>query len=136
MRKIILMSHGELAKGALNTLSIFSDFSQNVTAISAYVNDCDPKTELEKFWLKVKEGDQVIIFTDIAGGSVNTLAMPYLSRPNTYLFSGFNMAMLLQLICLDENAPEQEIKELANVGRESIFCMNDYQFEAFGEDDE
>ncbi len=136
MRKIVIMSHGELAKGALNTLSIFSGMTQNVTAICGYVNDCNPKTELEKFWLDVKDEDQVIICTDILGGSVNQLAIPYLSRPNTYLFCGFNLAMLLQLICLDDKASEQEIKDLKNVGREAVVCMNDYQFEAFSDNDE
>ena len=136
MRKIVIMSHGGLAKGALSTLGIFMSGLENVTAISAYIDDCDPKKELEKFWAKVKEEDQVILCTDIMGGSVNQLAIPYLSRPNTYLFAGFNFPMLLQLLCLDENATEEEIKGLVNVGKEAVVCMNDYQFEDFGEEDE
>ena len=129
MRKIVLLSHGGMAKGLLNTLSI-------ITAISAYVDDCDPKAELERFWTSVNDDDQVVLCTDILGGSVNQLALPYLSRPNTYLFTGMNFPMLLQLTCLDENATEAEIKALADVGREAVVCMNDYEFPQYDDEDE
>ena len=120
MRKIVLLSHGGMAKGLLNTLSIFTANIDHITAISAYVDDCDPKAELERFWTSVNDDDQVVLCTDILGGSVNQLALPYLSRPNTYLFTGMNFPMLLQLTCLDENATEAEIKALADVGREAV----------------
>ena len=136
MRKIVILSHGGMAKGVLNTLSIFTADLKAVTAISAYVDDCDPKVELEKFWAGVSDEDQVIFCTDILGGSVNQLVVPYLSRPNTYIFTGFNFPMLLQLTCLDENASEAEIKALAEVGKEAVVCMNDYQFPQFDDEDE
>ena len=50
MRKIVLLSHGGMAKGLLNTLSIFTANIDQITAISAYVDDCDPKAELASFW--------------------------------------------------------------------------------------
>ena len=84
----------------------------------------------------VNDDDQVVLCTDILGGSVNQLALPYLSRPNTYLFTGMNFPMLLQLTCLDENATEAEIKALADVGREAVICMNDYEFPQYDDEDE
>ena len=69
MRKIVIMTHGQMANGILNTLSIFTADLQSVTAISAYVDDCDPKAELERFFEEVSETDQVILCTDILGGS-------------------------------------------------------------------
>ena len=136
MRKIVIMTHGQMANGILNTLSIFTADLQSVTAISAYVDDCDPKAELERFFAEVSETDQVILCTDILGGSVNQLAVPDLSRPNTYLFTGINFPLLLQLMCLDEEASEAQIKALAEVGKEAVVCMNDYQFPQFDEEDE
>ena len=136
MRKIVLLSHGGMAKGLLNTLSIFTANIDHITAISAYVDDCDPKAELERFWTSVNDDDQVVLCTDILGGSVNQLALPYLSRPNTYLFTGMNVPMLLQLTCLDENATEAEIKALADAGREAVVCMNDYEFPQYDDEDE
>ena len=114
MRKIVLLSHGGMAKGLLNTLSIFTANIDHITAISAYVDDCDPKAELERFWTSVNDDDQVVL----------------------YLFTGMNFPMLLQLTCLDENATEAEIKALADVGREAVVCMNDYEFPQYDDEDE
>ena len=47
-----------------------------------------------------------------------------------------NFPMLLQRTCLDENATEAEIKALADVGREAVVCMNDYQLPQFDDEDE
>ena len=47
-----------------------------------------------------------------------------------------NFPMLLQLTCLDENATEAEIKALADVGREAVICMNDYEFPQYDDEDE
>ncbi len=136
MRRIIIISHGELAKGALNTLGMFTSATQNITAICGYVDECDPKTELERIMSEMKEEDQIIIFTDLYGGSVNHLAMPYISRPNTFLFAGFNLPMLFEAAFLKEDADAKEIRELADLGKKAIVFMNDYKFEPPGEEDE
>jgi PTS system mannose-specific IIA component len=136
MRRTLLLTHGGMAKGVLNTLELFIGERKDYKAISAYVDECDPKTELEKFWTEVKDEDQVFIFTDIMGGSVNQLVVPKLARPNTYLFSGMNLPMLIQASCLPEDASVEDIKALVNVGKDGVVCMNDYKFESFSEDDE
>ena len=84
----------------------------------------------------VDENETVLVFTDIMGGSVNQLTIPYLSRPNFYVFAGMNLGMLLQATCFMGNETADEIKALANVGKEAVVCMNDYKFEAFDEEDE
>ena len=136
MRKFLLISHGGFARGALSSLQVFVSDTKNYTEISAYIDGCDPKVELEKFWKNISAEDQVLIFTDIIGGSVNQLILPILTRPNTYVFSGMNLPMLLQAACLAEEAKPEEIKNLQRVGKEGVVCMNDYKFEPFGEDDE
>jgi len=136
MRKVLLLTHGGLAKGMLSSLQLFIGEKENFSAISAYVDDCEPKAALAGFWESVKDGDQVLIFTDIMGGSVNQLVIPQLSRPNTYIFSGMNLPMVIQAACLNEDASPEEIKKLAEVGKEAVVCMNDYEFKAFSEEDE
>lgn len=135
MRRILIMSHGEFAGGALNSLRIFTQ-SENVEAICAYVHDCDPKAALEDYLQRIGEKDQLIICTDILGGSVNQLAVTLLNRKNTYVFAGFNFPLLLQLVCLDENAEEAEIRRLADTGKAAVIFMNDYQIAEFKAEDE
>ena len=98
MRKIVLLSHGGMAKGLLNTLSIFTANIDPITAISAYVDDCDPKAELERFWTSVNDDDQVVLCTDILGGSVNQLALPYLSPVSYTHLSAGHLVCLLQAV--------------------------------------
>ncbi len=57
MKKILLISHGNLAKGMYETLQLFVPQIDNVTYITAYVGETDPKIELETFWNSVQEND-------------------------------------------------------------------------------
>ena len=135
--KIVLMSHFNLAEGLKSTLAYFNPYAaEQITAISAYVNDCDPKVEFEKVLAEVGEDEQLLVFTDIMGGSVNQLTIPYLTRPNFYVFAGMNLGMLLQATCLMGDETPEDIKALANVGKEAVVCMNDYKFEAYDDEDE
>lgn len=136
--KIILMSHFKLAEGLKNTLSYFnSSAAEDIVAISAYTEECaDPQKELEKVLSKVENNEKVLIFTDILGGSVNQLCVPYLSNPNIYVFAGMNLSMLLQVTCFSGDESDEEIKALQEVGKEAVVCMNDYQFNEFSDDDE
>ena len=136
MRKVLLISHGEMAKGALNTMHIFTNELDNVTAISAYTPECDnPQQEVEKFFEEAGD-NQVVAFSDISFGSVNQLLMPYLSRPNTYVFTGFNLPMLLQFTALPDDASMNDFRELVNAGSQGVIFMNDYNFGTMDEDDE
>lgn len=135
--KIVLMSHFNLAEGLKSTLGYFNPVAADqILAISAYVNDCDPKAEFEKFMSSVDESELVLVFTDIMGGSVNQLTIPYLTRLNFYVFAGMNLGMLLQATCLLGDETPEQIKSLAEVGKEAVVCMNDYKFESFDEEDE
>ncbi len=136
MRKVLLISHGELAKGALNTLSIFTSALDNFTAISAYTPECDnPQQDIEKFFAEAKD-DQVVCFSDISFGSVNQLLMPYLSRENTYIFTGFNLPMLLQFTALPEEASIDEFRALVDAGSTGVMFMNDFDFGTVSDEDE
>ena len=126
MRKIVLLSHGGMAKGLLNTLSIFTANIDHITAISAYVDDCDPKAELERFWTSVNDDDQVVLCTDILGGSVNQLMMRYLCRPQTHLISGINLNLVLTLILNAEEADTSAlIHHAIEEGRDQILYINE-----------
>ena len=129
MRRILLIRHGEMAKGVLNTLHVFANDIENITAICAYTDDCqDPQAEVERFFQKAVN-DQVICFSDIIFGSVNQALIPYLSRPDTYIFTGLNLPMLLQAMALPDNATYGLIKELVDEGKKGILFMNEYNFQ-------
>ena len=136
MRKVLLISHGELAKGALNTLHIFTNELDNFTAIAAYTPECDnPQSEIEKFFEEAGD-EQVVCFSDISFGSVNQLLMPYLSRENTYVFTGFNLPMLLQFTALPEDSTIDDFRALVDAGSSAVMFMNDFDFSSSSDEDE
>ncbi len=142
MRKVLFISHGKLALGALSTLSIFSGDTDNITTICAYLSEDDPDyvadvpAAVEKFFEDAGD-DQVLVFSDIVFGSVNQLVLPHLGRPNTYVYSGFNLPMLLQMTTLPEDADPETFANLAYEGKEGVVYMNDYSFgQNADEDDE
>ena len=136
MRKVLLISHFGLAGGLLSTMSYFGITNENFRAINAYENDLDPKPEIEKFLADVQDGDQVFIFTDIMGGSVNQLVTPLISRPDTWVFAGMNLPMLITAATLPEDATPDDIRHLAEEAKNGIVIMNDYSFSAGGDEDE
>lgn len=130
-----MISHGNMAVGLKDTLSVFIGDTSAYTSISAYTNDTDPKKELEQFFGTVSDEDQVFIFSDIMAGSVNQLVMPYIARKNTYLFTGMNLPMLLQAMCISEEITEDEIEKVIENAKAGVIYMNNYQF-AINDDDE
>lgn len=128
MRKVLFITHGEMAKGALNTLKIFTNEVENITAICAFTDECpDHLAAVEKFFEDAGDA-QVFAFSDIVFGSVNQALIPYLNRPNTYVFTGFNLPMLLQMTSLPEDASIEEIRNLEAEGKGAVVFMNDYDF--------
>lgn len=131
MKKILLISHGYLAKGMYETLQLFVPQIDNVTYITAYVGETDPKIELAAFWDSVQENDCVVIVSDILAGSTNQLVYPYIHRKNTYIFTGMNLPMLLQIICSDVI----NVTDIIENARQGIVFVNDIDY-CCNDDDE
>ena len=134
MTKILLISHGNMAKGTLDTLRIFTA-AENAEAISAYTDECQHPEPLVKDFFDRAGNECVLAFSDIVFGSVNQLLLPYLERENTYLFSGFNLPLLLQALALPEDASDDDIEALTKEGKDGVIFMNTYQFASDAEDE-
>ena len=100
MVKFLLASHGHFASGMKTSLDILLGSSDAVTAFDAYVDESNLADQLEDFFAAVAEGDQVIMLSDLLGGSVNTEMYKHLTRPNTYLIAGVNLGLVLELVAM------------------------------------
>ena len=128
MRKLLIVTHGELAKGAGQTLTLFLGKDQPFHTISAYVDETKLKDQLDAFMKTVADDDQLVIFTDIMGGSVNQEMLSFLQRPDTFLFTGTNLAMLIAASCLPPQADIEDFRRIAQEGKDAVVLMNDYAF--------
>lgn len=108
MRKIIIASHGELATGILNTLSMIvgDKYVKNIETFSLYPGE-DAADLVNKLETKLNKDDEYIILTDILGGSVDNAFSTLLLNENVYLISGVNLLLLLEIV-LNEH-PDTEL---------------------------
>lgn len=102
--KVLLGSHGRFASGIKTSLEILigKEDANKLTVIDAYIDGNDVDAQLEDFFNNVDDSEQVLMLSDLYGGSVNQKMYLYLNRSNTYLVAGVNLAFVLEICMLDE----------------------------------
>lgn len=119
MLKLFLASHGHMASGMKNSIEIFCGQNNHLTVFDAYVDERNVSEQLDAFYETVTEEDQVILLSDLYGGSVNQQMYLYLSRPNTMLVAGVNLALVLELTALD-SITQEGLERLVEQSREAL----------------
>lgn len=127
MRKILIASHGELAEGMKHTLHFFAGDQVDVTSICAYVDKESLGDQLSSYFAGVGEADEVLIFTDLLGGSVNQAMLSYLTRAHVHVIAGVFLGIILELIFKEEPYLSKEtIQTALNRSKDSIVYVNEY----------
>ena len=97
-----------------------------MTVIDAFVDIQNPADQIQAYFSQLCEEDELIILTDMPGGSVNQLMMRYLCRPQTHLISGINLNLVLTLILNAEEADTSAlIHHAIEEGRDQILYINE-----------
>lgn len=66
---------------------------------------------LEQYFARVQPEDQVIVLTDIKGGSVNQKIVPYAVRENVFLIAGFNLPLLVALAIAPQGITREDVRQ-------------------------
>lgn len=119
MLKLFLASHGHMASGMKSSIEIFCGQNTHLTVFDAYVDERNVSEQLDAFYETVTEEDQVILLSDLYGGSVNQQMYLYLSKPNTMLVAGVNLALVLELTALD-SITEEGLERLVEQSRQAL----------------
>ncbi|QNK39094.1 PTS sugar transporter subunit IIA [Caproicibacter fermentans] len=134
--KILLVSHGKFAEGLCNTMHRFFG-ADNIFCAAVTEKDGSAKLrETVENYLAQWEGEQVIICSDMMGGSANQTVYPFLSRPNTFLVAGMNLPLVMQLHLEDGDITADALREMIKDAKTEIVLVNDMDFTQKGEDDE
>ena len=102
MKGIILASHGRLAEGLLDTLTIFSGEPQQIRALCLLPGEeiTDFMKTLEDAIQEVDTGDGVVIFCDLLFGSPCNCSARLLQDPiyaeKISVITGMNLCMVLE----------------------------------------
>jgi fructoselysine and glucoselysine-specific PTS system IIA component len=126
MRKFLIATHGHFAKGIQSSLEIIVGATENVFTIEAYVNgNRSIEDEVNEILKEVKDDDELIVFTDLLGGSITNQVLKFALRDNVHVVSGLNLPLLIDVILSDTETPIREILEnsISNA-KEQIVYVN------------
>ena len=136
MRHYIVASHHKLAYGLKETLVFLTSISKNLHEISAYVESSIPiDKQIDNVFSNINEEDEVIIMSDMKGGSVNQKFYPFIND-YVHLISGINLPLALSILLLpdDNKITKDKIEELVEEAKQQIVYIN--EIESISSDDE
>ncbi|WP_279081120.1 PTS sugar transporter subunit IIA [Lactobacillus apis] len=135
--KIILVSHGKLAKGMKDTVEMIAGQQENLEAYEAYENGTSDDSFINdlKNSLASSKNDDVIVVTDVLGGSVNNEATQLLKdHPNLTILTGMNLPLIITLVTtVNSGISYEKVSEAIDEGKKGVLSVNKLMTE---EDDE
>jgi fructoselysine and glucoselysine-specific PTS system IIA component len=123
-RKFLIATHGTLATGLKSSLNLIVGAVDNLFLIEAYVDENKAlEDEINEVLNQLGDQDELLIFSDILGGSVTNQLLQFALRPNVYIVSGFNLPLVIELILADTDTPLEELIEeaIANAKAQMVF---------------
>lgn len=138
MRQFIIASHAHFAAGINESVSLLSGERGNIRTLSMYVDgNNDLAAAAAKMLDETPEGDDLVVCTDLFGGSVNNEFTSIVQRrTNTYLVTNMNLPLLIQLLFAEEGRDTAEvIREICAADETRVKFVNDL-IEDTGDDEE
>lgn len=126
MLGIVLISHGDMADGMLNSAGMFFGETglQQVTTVSLY-----PENSPEEFDVKladaikaVNSGEGVVVLADMLGGTPGNRAA-YVCSDDIQVITGMNLPIFMELLGL-RMAGEVDVNNLISTARDGIVSLN------------
>ena len=98
--KLLLVSHGDLAAGMASVLSNFFGMSEVSSACVSIERGAQGLAEDVTAFFDACGDEQVVICSDLMGGSANQTVMPWLGRENTIIVAGMSVAIFGSILNL------------------------------------
>lgn len=139
MRRFLIATHTHLAQGFNEVVELLSGEHENVSVLNLYVDGNDDAEALLTAEIdSVDPHDELVICTDIMGGSVNNECLKLVQRrPNVFLLANTNLPLLLQLLFLPEGDTTEQIRGVVAAEETRVmFCNDLVAAEEEDEDDE
>ena len=123
-KKLLIATHSVFADGIKNAMELVTGEQNSVSTLCAYTNDMtEVETPIKEIIDALCDDEELIVTTDIFGGSVNNEFMKYLSKSNIYLI-GVNLPLLFELIMNLESENTVQMIETAvkNARKQLQYC--------------
>lgn len=125
MLGILLISHGKYAEAFKESLKMIVGQVNNVYSVGLEPTDGPQefKEKLKNIEKSLISYDEVVIFSDLLGGSPSNTAFQYFLSDNKFKFiTGMNFAMVLSTILSEDSTIENIIQN----GKDAIVDLRDF----------
>ena len=128
---LVVASHGRLAEEFLGAArQILGEFPRTATCnVPPAASLEELRTQLQLAIKSVDDGDGVLLFADLIGGSPCTQGLSLCRQSNLEVITGVNLPMLLKANSLRAVQPSASLEvmahDLAQYGQKNITCATD-----------
>lgn len=125
---ILIVTHGDLGKEFLKTASIIIGKPEKTETLSlAYDDDVmELKAVVAEKVKAMDDGDGVVVFTDLFGGSPSNSVAANLRDISFKAITGLNLPMLIECINMREDMELEELTEhLKETGKDGVKVLNE-----------
>lgn len=109
IRKFLIATHGTFSAGAKSSLDMIIGAVPHVFIIQAYLDEkVVIEHQIQEVLEQISDEDELVIFSDIMGGSVTNQLLQHALKPNVHILSGFNLPLLIDVMLADQDTPVAE----------------------------
>ena len=120
--KILVIGHGRFAEGIKSIANIIVGDLSEVTFMNTYVDDIDFHVELDNYF---SENKNVLVLTDLFGGSVNQAIIQYITKENIDVITGINIPLILEILISNTTGNNLDFRQIISSAKEQIVYVND-----------
>jgi fructoselysine and glucoselysine-specific PTS system IIA component len=114
MRKFLIATHGTFSSGIKSSLDIIIGQTENVFVIDAYVDgNKSIEDALTNVLKNVEANDELVVFSDLLGGSITNQVLRFALKENVHVVSGINLPLLIDVLLADADIPVATVIEQA-----------------------
>ena len=128
MRHYLLISHGTLAEGLKSSVELIAGKQENLYFINAYINKSTniPQEVSKIIDQHLTQDDELLVFTDILGGSVNNAVTEFTQNPQVHIITGMNLPLILNILLEDNDNIIADIESSLELAKENMCYYNKY----------
>jgi fructoselysine and glucoselysine-specific PTS system IIA component len=109
-RKFLIATHGTLAAGVKSSLDIIIGSMEHVFLLQGYIDEnTSVETQIKEILAYINDQDELIVFTDILGGSITNQVLQHAQKSNIHIISGFNLPLIIDVMLADTETPIDEM---------------------------
>lgn len=127
MRRFVFASHHYLAHGLKDTVDFLTNQAKKIYDINAYIEEekKDIDSVIQELFAAFDPDDEVIVLTDLMGGSVYQKFFPYMND-HVHVICGMNLPLAMSFLLADENTAftKESVERLIEECKKQIVYVN------------